>query len=123
MIIDWNANAVEASKYSVYDAKTGECLNRECIFYADDELGFYKRYITNDMSLKFLWDSRTLKPVRYAQFHEFTEVAWESVVITEVAWESVVRPIIIRLTADGPPLPQLYDEKAAMESFFFRGRS
>lgn len=47
MILDLKKNPEDAALYDVLDAETGENINHECIFYADDETGNYKVYQSN----------------------------------------------------------------------------
>ena len=87
MIIDYKANPGHARRFSIFDATTGECLDKEGIFYADDEAGYYHRHI-GAPDRKYLRDARTKE-----RFARMADVPAE---FLEVAWERVDRAIAIR---------------------------
>jgi len=97
MILDWKADFDEAFRYSVFDAATGECLDGECIFYADDEAGYYLRHLGGPTG-KYVWDSRTRERLTGTFRDPRNPIPDE---FREVAWERVDRPIVIRRKAEG----------------------
>lgn len=90
---DLKPGVVYGVLYSVYDAATGECLDRERIFYADDEAGYYLRHLTTIGGYLYCWDRRTKEQATRAIPDEFREVAWER----------VDRAIVVRRKDEGPP--------------------
>lgn len=84
MIIDFHAAGDRARLYNILDAETGENLNHMRIFYADDETGVIRRYLTRDGTKYLIAEGGALIP----------------------AWEEVQRPIRIelkgRVPADAP---------------------
>lgn len=82
MIVDFHKDRSAAS-FSLFDAETGECLDSERWFYADDEAGFYHRHLKDENKNMYAWDSRTRKRLernrRDAVPEEFIQIAWDRV--------------------------------------------
>jgi hypothetical protein len=93
MTIDYKANPAHAKRFSTFDAETGECLDRERIFYADDEAGLYRRHIANEAGQGYVWDSRDNRRLTGTFGDPRNPVPDEC---REVAWEEVRRAIVIR---------------------------
>lgn len=85
MIIDYNKDHEAARLYSIVAADTGECLDREGVFFADDEAGYYHRHLGAPNG-KYVWDARTKERLTGT----FRRIPDE---FREVAWERVERPI------------------------------
>ena len=79
--------------YSVFDAATGECLDHEHIFYADDEAGFYRRHMLDEDGQMWVWDSRDKRRLTGTFRDPKNPVPDEC---REVAWEEIRRCIAIR---------------------------
>lgn len=96
MIINYKgtpAERVDAIRYSIFDATTGECLDREHIFYADDEAGYYHRHLCDERGNHWVWDSRDRRKLT-GTFRDPTNPVPDE--CAEVAWERVDRPIVLR---------------------------
>jgi hypothetical protein len=78
MILD--ARHIENARgYTILDAATGRCLDKEHIFYADSDLGFYRRYLTDEQNNTYWWDRRTRQKATMDTPDRFREVAWTTV--------------------------------------------
>jgi hypothetical protein len=106
MIIDFQNDPGKAACYSVFDAETGECLDRTFpVFYADDEAGIVRRYLRGENGRGYLRDPLTKQLITGAVFENQDksgkktyqlENGEESDREPEVAWEEIKRVIKIR---------------------------
>jgi hypothetical protein len=105
MIIDIKKNSSDAS-YSVFSARTGECLDQQFrIFYADDEAGIIRCYLTDENGSVYLRDPATKQKLNTKEFLGWTKDGKKLYPLMdgtwterepEVAWEEIKRAIKIR---------------------------
>jgi hypothetical protein len=92
MIIDYEKDPETARGLSVFDARTGECLDKSLLYYfADDVAGYLLCRKRDEKGRRYLWDSRTHERIDGV----IPESDPRSPFI-EVAWERVDRKIVIR---------------------------
>jgi hypothetical protein len=90
MVLDYEADAEFAGRHSVFDAVSGECLDKTSPwFYADDESGILRRRLRDENGKRYVWDRRT----RQRLHPPIVGVPSEDI---EVAWEEVRRAIVIK---------------------------
>lgn len=93
MIIDYKANSAHAIRFDIRDAVTGESLMKECIFWADDEAGVYRRHL-GGVTGKYVWDRRTHERIS-GRFWKNEAEHEDLTANAEVAWEEVRRPFVL----------------------------